>query len=117
MFGLNFYYIRNCVLVLAAQALILMLTANLFLVPRFHLEHFFTFGEMFMYCTCIMVLFHNLRISQLHDHVLYLTNLMQSFSAANIHLLTVIAQKIVDDPEKIKSILQEPDKTNSTDQQ
>lgn len=99
MFGLNYFYIRNCVLVLTAQTLVLLLTANAFLVPRFELTPF-TFGEIFMYCTSIMVLFHNLRLSHIHDHLLALINMLQNYSIADLQLKALALQE--KKPEEIK---------------
>lgn len=61
-------YIRNCILVLAAQAFIIKFCLNLALVPRLEIAPF-TFGEIFVLCTAFMVLTHNIRLTFLLESV------------------------------------------------
>ena len=94
MYRLSFNYIRNYLLVLTFQAGVLWFTVNFFIVPRFHIDTPFSFGELWLYCASFMVLTHNLRMTVLLDTVSYMAQLMQQYTLVDVHLKTLIAEKI-----------------------
>lgn len=103
-------YIRDCILVLAIQALIIKFCLNITIVPRFDMVPF-TFGEVFVLCLVFMVLVHNMRLTLMLDSVNTIRTLVANiatmqFNIANLTLkrLDAINQNLLDADMKLKDV-------------
>lgn len=86
-------YLRNLLLKISAQALILQFCANLIIPERFNVPDF-SYGECFLFCIAIMALTHNFSIDAIFGNTNIITKSLSDIALLQLNANTILIQKL-----------------------
>lgn len=86
-------YIRNLILKIAAQALILQICANLIILNRFNVSPI-SYGESFLFCVCLTVLTYSFVTDGIFSNTSLIAKSISNLSLLQLNANTFLLQQL-----------------------